>query len=131
MSDRPNESDHTLDTLARADLDRRADVVDPRALFARIKHSMGSSADAVHDVPHSHRTLRLPVGRRIARWVSGISAAAAAVVIAVLLATQGATTAQASPEAILREAQKQALVPRDRCYLVEARKESELLEQGN
>lgn len=110
----------SLETLVRADLDRRADAIDARALFERIRETAESQGPA---------SLRLPVGRRVVRWISGISAAAAAVLIVVLLATQSATPAQASAESLLLEARKQLQVPIDRCYLVEMRKESDLLDQ--
>jgi hypothetical protein len=106
----------SLETLVRADLDRRADAIDTQALFDRIRH-------ASVPVP-----LRLPTSRRVIRWFSGISAAAAAVLIVFLL-SQGSAPAQASPRELLLEARRQLQVPRDRCYLVEMRKESELLEQ--
>src|SRR4051812_17102266 len=107
MPDGPSNSDPLLDTLIRADLDRRADAIDPRALFDRITagRRAADTAAAIAEKPAGgttggtallpRRSLRLPVGRRVARWVSGISAAAAAIVIAVLLGTQGATPAQA------------------------------------
>jgi len=141
MPDDPINPDPILDTLVRADLDRRADAIDPRALFTRIEGTLAAHSDSAtipavsrRDSQHRNdelrlgtvgtatRTLRLPVARRVARWGSGISAAAAAIVIAVLLGTQGATPAQASPETILRQARDQAKLPRDRCYLVEMRK---------
>ncbi len=112
----------SLDTLIRADIDRRADGIDPRGLFERIRATNAGASD----IP---KTLRLPVGRRIIRWASGISAAAAAVLIAILLGTHGATPAQASPRELLLEARKQFSAPVDRCYLVEMRKDSPMLQQ--
>lgn len=117
----PNEPT-SLETLIRADLDHRADAIDSRPLFESIRAS--SSLEAP-------RILRLPIRRRIIRWVSGISAAAAAIIIAVLLATQSATPAQASPRELLLEARRQFQAPVDRCYLVEMRKDAELLEQDD
>jgi len=138
------DGDGDLETLVRADLDRRADEVDPRKLFARIRQTLGAdstdAASATSQPAHAalepatalfraSSTLRLPVARRVARWMGGLSAAAAAIVIAFLFGSQG-STAQASPESILRDAQKIHQLPLDRCYLVEVKKDSALLEQS-
>lgn len=134
MRDRPFHSDSTadggLDLLVRADLDRRADQIDPRAMLARIRGSIAS--------PDATPTMRLVGGsaapsqpvRRAFKWMGGLSAAAAAIVVAFILGSQGVNTAVASPETILRDAQKVHQLPLDRCYLVEIKKESALLEQS-
>ncbi|QOV91685.1 hypothetical protein [Humisphaera borealis] len=135
MFDRPFHSDSNadgqLDMLVRADLDRRADQVDPRALFARIRASSPALAadESIADRPPMRLVGAAHPVRRVFKWMGGLSAAAAAIVVAFILGTQG-TPAQASPETILRDAQKIHQLPLDRCYLVEIKKESALLEQS-
>lgn len=146
MRERPfhldSHADGAIDLLVRSDLDRRADEIDPRALFARIRKdalpanaaSVAMATEAVAESPKvvtaaEPRPLRLPVAGRMAKWMGGLSAAAAAIVVAFVLGSQG-TAALASPETILLESQKVHQLPLDRCYLVEIKKESALLEQS-
>jgi hypothetical protein len=132
MSGSESEFEQTLETLVRADLDRRADAVDPRPLFERVRRSMRSeggdppAAGGAHTA--RHRVLRLPAARPFRRLAWG-AAAAAAVVLAFVFGSQ-VPPVQAGAEAIVREAQRSHQIPVDRCYLVEVRQDSELLQEA-
>jgi hypothetical protein len=129
----PESNVPSLEALVRADLDRRADAIDPMPLLRRIQASAGlpsagGSAGAAGESPMSLAAHRRRRGG-LFRWAGGLSAAAAAVLLGVFL-LMPSTPAQASAEAIVREAQAAAAVPLDRCYLVEVRRESEELDQS-
>jgi len=135
MSGSESEFEQTLETLVRADLDRRADAVDPRPLFERVRRSMqseagdppaASGAGGVHTA--RRRVLPFPAARPYRR-LAGWAAAAAAVVLAFVFGSQ-VPPVQAGAEAIVREAQRSHQVPVDRCYLVEVRQDSELLQEA-
>jgi hypothetical protein len=102
--------DDRLESLVRAHLDRRAESVDPRPLFARVQASLG----------------RRPRAAR--RWAWPMAAAAA--VMAAFLLWQGRAPAQASAARLVEEARKAHHLPLDRCYLVELRPESGLLDEA-
>src|SRR4051794_27328767 len=132
MSGSDSEFEQTLETLVRADLDRRADAVDPRPLFERVRRSMrseGGDSPAASGGAHTvrHRVLRFPAARAFRRLVWG--AAAAAVVLAFVFGSQ-VSSVRAGAEAIVREAQRSHQIPVDRCYLVEVRQDSELLQEA-
>ena len=133
MSGSESEFEQTLETLVRADLDRRADAVDPRPLFERVRRSMrseGGDPPAASGGAHTarHRVLRFPAARPFRRLAWG-AAAAAAVVLAFVFGSQ-VSPVRAGAEAIVREAQRSHQIPVDRCYLVEVRQDSELLQEA-
>ena len=72
--------------------------------------------------------MRFPVTPPFRRLAWG-AAAAAAVVLAFVFGSQVAPV-RASAEAIVREAQRTHQIPVDRCYLVEVRQDSELLQEA-
>ena len=134
MSGSESEFEQTLETLVRADLDRRADAVDPRPLFERVRRSLrsegGDPPAASGGAPTARRrVLRFPAARPFRRLAWGAAAAAAAVVLAFVFGSQ-VPPARAGAEAIIREAQRSHRIPVDRCYLVEVRQDSELLQEA-
>ena len=60
MSGSESEFEQTLETLVRADLDRRADAVDPRPLFERVRRSMRSEGGDAPAASGGARTARSP-----------------------------------------------------------------------
>src|SRR2546423_1251719 len=62
------------------------------------------------------RGFRLPRARRISRWAGGFAAAAAVVVLAFIFGSH-TSPAQASAEALVRDAMRVHQIPMDRCYL--------------
>ena len=92
MSGSESEFEQTLETLVRADLDRRADAVDPRPLFERVRRSMRSEGG---DRTARRRVLRLPAARPFRR-LAWAAAAAAAVVLAFVFGSQ-VSPVQAAP----------------------------------
>src|SRR4051812_28438563 len=134
MSGSESEFEQTLEALVRAALDRRADAVDPRPLFERVRQSMRSegedpTADSGGSQTARRRVLRLPAARPYRRLAWAWAWAAAAVVLAFVFGSQ-VSPVQAGAEAIVREAQRSHQVPVDRCYLVEVRQDSELLQEA-
>lgn len=99
-----------LEALVRDALDRDAEAIDPRERFARIQRSLGTR----------------PARRRFA--VPLVALAASLVGLVTLWHLQ--PPARASAEQLVRAARQAHHLPLDRCYLVELRKESELLEEG-
>src|SRR4051812_50008494 len=93
MSESGSEFEPTLETLVRADLDRRAEAVDPRPLFERVRRSLRSEGG---DPPAAsggartarHHILRFPAARPFRRLAWG-AAAAAAVVLAFVFCSPG------------------------------------------
>src|SRR3954466_14934414 len=109
MSESEPDFEQTLETLVRADLDRRADAVDPRPLFERVRRSMrseGGDPPATSGGAHTarHRVLRLPAARPF-RGLAWGAAGAAAVVLAFVFGSQ-VSPVRASAEAIVREARR-------------------------
>ncbi len=103
----------SLDATVRDWLDRQAESHDPRPLFERIQRTLG----------------RLPRSQSRRHWAWPMVAAAA--VIATFLLWQESVPARTSAKQLVQEARKVHLLPLDRCYLVELRKESELLEEAS
>src|SRR3954471_13811130 len=106
MSGSESEFEQTLETIVRADLDRRADAVDPRPLFERVRRSMRGEVGvppAASGGAHTdrHRVLVFPAPRPFRRLAGG-GAAAAAVVLAFVFGSQ-VSPVQAGAEAIVRE----------------------------
>jgi hypothetical protein len=127
------EHDQPLETWVRADLDRRADGTDPRPLFERISRTVRDErSDNTPGIPADRGrelVFQLPTARRIGRWAGGLSASAAVVVLAFLVGSR-VSPVQASPEALVRDAMRVHQIPMDRCYLVEVRRDSELLDES-
>lgn len=109
--------DKEIERLVRAALDRESERVDPRPLFERIK----AEARCTTAVPVRRRTPRASW-----RW-AGVAAAAILALTAIGLpfVRQG-RPALAKGETVVREARQVHLMPVDRCYLVELRRESSL-----
>ena len=105
--------DDNLDALIRAKLDRDAERVDPRELFARIV-----------GVEQKPRT-----AWRVGGYLGGVAVAAG---LAFLLfgGLFYAKPGPASAETLVRDAQQVHHQPVDRCYLVEVRRESDSLEES-
>src|SRR6185437_432171 len=103
------EEDHPLETWVRADFDRRADGIDPRPLFQRIRQTMrnerAQGAIGLRPDRGRQRIFRLPTARRIGRWAGGLAAAAAAVVLAFIFGSH-TSPVQASAEALVRDARR-------------------------
>lgn len=123
------ESEHDMDQLLQAHLQRQAATIDPRPVYDRIVATRTATAAApgptVPDVVE-HNGANSRWARRLA-W--GIGAAAA-----VLLAFLGGLQLgpqRASAKALVQEAQAAHGLPLDRCYLVEIRKESAVLDDQN
>ncbi len=116
MTESSTPPDLEIEALVRRHLEREAERVDPRPLFERIEASLDGSS-----------VTRGPVlGRRGFGWV----ACAAAVLIGVgsLLWLNGRPVL-ARAEALVRDARVTHRLPIDRCYLVEARRDSTLFDQ--
>src|SRR5262245_20913465 len=111
MSQPEPRDDRDVERLVRAQLERGAETVDPRALLGGIQESLSATAPAgIAPVARLHRP------RGAWKWMG---AAAAAVLIAtgfILLAYD--RPALAKGEAVVREARRAHLLPIDRCYLV-------------
>jgi hypothetical protein len=108
-SERP--SDFDIEGLVRQHLDREAERIDPRALFASVLAELPASRVA-------------PAGRRTVRWVA--VAVAASLLVASAAFFWRDRTVLAKGETVVREARQAHSVPIDRCYLVEVRRESSL-----
>lgn len=122
-------SDEEIDRLIRRHLDRHADGVDPRPSFDHLRQAM-AWGPAAPRAEAAGEILQLS-GRRGSRraWaVWGVSAAAAALVLSALVLLQ-ASPALARAETLVREAKQAHLLPLDRCYLVEVRRDSALLDE--
>src|SRR3954463_11450361 len=92
MSGSESEFQQTLETLVRADLDRRADAVDPRPLFERVRRSLrsgGGDPPVASGGAHTarHHVLCFPAARQLRRLAWG-AAAAAAVALAFVFGSQ-------------------------------------------
>lgn len=117
MNDHRHRPDDEIERLLRNHLERDAERIDPRPLFERIQASLSETrADAV---------ARRPVVRIL--WkCAGVAAAALVLAVGVILFSQD-RLALARGETVVREARQAHLLPIDRCYLVEVRRESPLL----
>jgi hypothetical protein len=113
MSERKPLSDADVDALVRAHLTARARAVDGHAVLARVR---ARTAAPVRPGP---------VRRR---WLWGVAAAAAVVLLA-FLGGLSLTPGQASAETLVLQAKRQHTLPVDRCYLVEVRPEPGVLDR--
>src|SRR5947209_8133470 len=108
------EHDQPLETWVRANLDRRADAIDPRPLFERIRRTMrderADGASAIQTDRGRRRVFRLLTARRIGRWAGGFAAAAAVAVLAFIFGSH-TSPAQASAEALVRDAMRVHQIP--------------------
>src|SRR5205807_1255747 len=106
--------------------DRRADCIDPRPLFERIRQTMRNErtegASVLRADRGRKRVFRLLTARRIGRWAGGFAAAAAVVVLAFIFGSH-TSPVQASAEALVRDAMRVHQIPMDRCYLVEVKRD--------
>ncbi len=134
MNGSESEFEQMLETLVRADLDRRADAVDPRPLFERVRRSLRSEGG--EDPPSAsggartacHYVLRFPAGgpfRRLAWGGSGSGGRAR-----VRLRLPGLAGPGQLPRRSSARLQRIHRIPVDRCYLVEALQDSELLQEA-
>jgi hypothetical protein len=108
-----------VERLVRAHLEQRAEAIDPRPLFEKLQQSLAEPSPA----------RVLPTGRPgRARVLVKWACAAAATILAVggLSLLMHDRPALARGETIVREARTAHLLPIDRCYLVEVRRESPL-----
>lgn len=104
-----------IERLVRAALDREAERVDPRPLFDRILAETRGTP-----------VLR-PARRRLVSWrVAGLAASILAIVAVCSPIVRQDRRVLAKSDAVVREARRAALMPIDRCYLVEVRRESSL-----
>jgi hypothetical protein len=113
-------ADLDVERLVRSHLERSAETIDPRALFGKIQQSLG--ARSPDPLP---RARRRPGIKTALKW-TGAAAAAAAIVAGFALLIQE-RTALAKGETVVREARRAHLLPIDRCYLVEIKRESSLV----
>jgi hypothetical protein len=111
--------DREIERLVRAHLERGAETIDPRPLFGRIQQSLAS--------PGMPRAKRLHSARAAWKWAGAVAAAAAAVIVSGFILLAYDRPALAKGEAVVREARKAHLLPIDRCYLVEVRRQSPIL----
>ena len=101
-----------FDALLRDRLDREAERIDPRPLFARIM---------VPPAPPPPRPWRRSVGG------FAVAAAVGGLLVGGLMSV---SPAEASARDLVQQAQRTHLQPIDRCYLVEVRPESELFDDA-
>jgi hypothetical protein len=109
-----SDSADNLDALIRAKLDRDAERVDPRALFARI----------VGAEPAKPRRAAKAAG-----YLGGV-AVAAGLAFLFFGGLYYSRPGPASAETLVRDAQTAHHQPVDRCYLVEVRRESDALDES-
>ena len=113
-------ADREVERLVRAHLERGADATDPRPLFRRIQQAL--PAAVYSDVPKVRRPW---TAWAVWKW-TGVAAAAALVITGFVLFIHD-RPALAKGETVVREARRAHLLPIDRCYLVEVRRESSLV----
>jgi hypothetical protein len=111
----PDSPDDWVLDCVRQHLDRAAECVDPRPLFARITGTVAPAEPAAP--PPQIRS------RRWWRWTVPVLATAAAMAL-FLLGNVQQPTATASPRALVEATQQAHRLPIDRCYLVEVRRDS-------
>lgn len=127
MNDPEPVRDDEIDGLVRRYLDRSADRVDPRPAFDRLRQALDWDTDSAQlEATHVGARVASPSVRRL--WFWGISAAAAAVVLSALLLVEP-RPALARADTLVREAKQAHLQPLDRCYLVEFRRDSALVDE--
>jgi hypothetical protein len=114
--------DADLEALVRALLQHQAERIDPAPVYARLCVSLAASPQLDPLVPSLLR-------RRFWRRVAWATAAAAALLFAFLGGLQ-LRSGQASAESIIQQAQAAHSLPLDRCYLVEVRRDSPLLDES-
>lgn len=107
--------DDPLDAAIRARLDRAAEGIDPRPLFARIVKS--------EPVPKPRRAAK------VLGYLGGV-AVAAGLAFVFFGGLFYAKPEPATAEGLVRDAQQAHHQPVDRCYLVEVRRESDLLDES-
>jgi hypothetical protein len=113
-------ADLDVECLVRAHLERSAETIDARPLFGKITQSLaGPSTERPPEVVR-RRALK-------AAWKWAGAAAAVVAVIAGFAALMHERTALAKGETVVREARRAHLLPIDRCYLVEVKRESSLV----
>jgi hypothetical protein len=121
-----NRPDHTADReverLVRAHLEHGAESIDPRALFGKIQQSLAASGP-----PRTPAIARLHRTRAAWKWAGAAVAAAAVMVVIGFILFAYDRPALAKGETVVREARRAHLLPIDRCYLVEVRRESPLV----
>jgi hypothetical protein len=120
MSRPDSPADRNVERLVRAHLERTAETIDPRPLFGKIQQGLAPvSRRSVPIVGHR------PGIRAVWKWAAAAAAVAAVITgFALLLQEQ---TALAKGETVVRQARRAHLLPIDRCYLVEVRRESSLV----
>ena len=109
-----------IEALARAQLEREAERIDPRPLFQKIQGTLSSSRSPCVPVVAARRS-----GRVAWKW-AGVAAVAAAALVGVVALFLQNRTALARGEIVVREARQAHTMPVDRCYLVEVRRESSM-----
>ncbi len=118
MSQEKRITEEDVDGLVRAYLTRIEQTVDSPRMIERIVADVEGTAERL---PSGGALLpsgaSYPSRRRWRRWPWGVAGAAAILLVALLLLQLG--TAQASPEALVREARAAHALPVDRCYLIE------------
>jgi hypothetical protein len=114
------EIEFEIERLVRGHLEREAERIDPRPLFGRIQGSLSG-----RPAPRVPLLSRRPSARVLWKW-AGVAAAAASVFLGLALLLHD-RTALAKGKSVVFEARKAHLLPIDRCYLVEVRRESSLV----
>ena len=116
------QADLEVERLVRAHLERGAETIDPRPAFEKIQKSLAApSLDSVAEFGHRPKSR----ARAAWKWAGAVAAAAAVITGFVLLVQE--RTALAKGETVVREARRAHLLPIDRCYLVEIKRESSLV----
>jgi hypothetical protein len=114
--------DREIERLVRAHLERSAETIDPRDLFGKIQQSLAAPVP-----PLMPAVARLHSTRAALKWAGAAAAAAAALIVTGFILLAYDRPALAKGEAVVRDARKAHLLPIDRCYLVEVRRESSLV----
>jgi hypothetical protein len=115
-------ADREVDRLVRAHLERSAESIDPRALFGKIGQSLAEPGP-----PRVPAIVRLHRASAAWKWAGAVAAAAAALIVTGFILLAYDLPALAKGEEVVREARRAHLLPIDRCYLVEIRRESSLV----
>ena len=127
MSPVENQSDEAIEALVRMSLERTAERIDPRPVFARLQAAWPAPAAGGAGEPAGARPI-IPRRRLGAvSWAWGLSAAAVLLMLTAWLFRPGQVLA--SPESLVREAKQAHRLPLDRCYLVEVRKDSAVYDE--
>jgi hypothetical protein len=117
-----------IEGLVRARLEREAEAIDPRPMFARIvgASTVPATAEELAETRYRSDTGFFRRTRGAWKWVGAAVAAAAVLVAGRVLLLQD-RAALAKGETVVREARRAHLQPIDRSYLVEVRRESSLV----